>query len=122
MKMDERRKAIGAQIRAARDLKGWKQKELARRVSVEPQTVSNWERGITLPDMELLAIVARETDQEIAFFVRDAATQRAEAASVGEIADMMRKLVEDVGQLRSGQDEIGQRIGRLEARESEATG
>lgn len=122
MKMDERRKAIGAQVRAARDLKGWKQKELARRVSVEPQTVSNWERGITLPDMEILAVIARETEQEVAFFVRDPAIQKAEAASVGEIVGMVRQLLEDVRLLQVGQDEIGQRLGRLEGRESEATG
>jgi len=39
----------GKRIRALRILCGWTQQELAQRLSVTWVTVSNWERGRTIP-------------------------------------------------------------------------
>src|SRR6266496_3831390 len=36
-------------LRRTRHLKGWTQSELAERVGTDFETVSRWERGITLP-------------------------------------------------------------------------
>ena len=43
---------LGGRIREARASKGWKQRELASEVEVEPITVSRWERGATTPDID----------------------------------------------------------------------
>ena len=39
----------GAQIRAAREARGWTQEQLATAVGVGHRTVGNWERGATVP-------------------------------------------------------------------------
>ncbi|SES03284.1 helix-turn-helix domain-containing protein [Salipaludibacillus aurantiacus] len=41
---------IGEKIKERRKFKRWKQVELANRVNVSPQVISNWERGYTHPD------------------------------------------------------------------------
>jgi transcriptional regulator with XRE-family HTH domain len=74
-KLARRREIVGDRIREARERKGWLQKELAGRVHVEPQTVSNWERGVTTPDLDKLAILARELDQEVADFLVEPAVE-----------------------------------------------
>lgn len=65
------RPALGERIRAARADKGWKQKHLAAQVSVEPITVSRWERGATTPDLDVLGLVAEATGKPLSFFVDD---------------------------------------------------
>lgn len=44
--------AVGARIRCLREAAGMSQGELASRVFVSRQTVINWEKGKTLPDIE----------------------------------------------------------------------
>ncbi len=39
----------GAQIRAARERRGWTQQRLAKELGVGFRTVGNWERGETVP-------------------------------------------------------------------------
>ncbi|HET9545912.1 MAG TPA: helix-turn-helix transcriptional regulator [Gaiellaceae bacterium] len=111
---------LGERIRAARAERGWKQKHLAAEVSVEPITVSRWERGATTPDLEVLRLVAGATGKPLSFFVdegapsaqaspglADAAT-RIEAAA-GRIAEeserlavLLSELVEELRAARSG--------------------
>lgn len=52
--MDE----IGAFIQRLRKERGLTQAEIAGRLSVSPQSVSNWERGETLPDIAVLPDLA----------------------------------------------------------------
>ncbi len=49
---------IGAFIHALRREQGLTQAELGERLGVSPQSVSNWERGETLPDVSLLPDLA----------------------------------------------------------------
>lgn len=65
----ERHIELGRRIKYARDQKHWKQKELAAAVSVEPVTVSRWERGVHAPDMGTLYLIAEKTGQPLAHFV-----------------------------------------------------
>ena len=51
---------IGRRIAELRDARGWSQEELAERLHVTRQTVSNWERGKTLVDVQSLAAMADE--------------------------------------------------------------
>lgn len=66
--MAYRDREMGARIRAARLDKGWKQKELARAVNVEPTTVSRWERAANAPEMDKLLLIAGALDQPISYF------------------------------------------------------
>ena len=63
---------LGDRIREARASKGWKQRELASEVEVEPITVSRWERGATTPDLDVLRLVADATGKPLSYFVADA--------------------------------------------------
>ena len=49
---------IGEQIRKLRKKQGLTQAALAERLYVTPQAVSQWERGITIPDTDKLADIA----------------------------------------------------------------
>lgn len=49
---------IGDRIRERRKILGLTQKELARKVKVSSQVVSNWERGYTDPDHDDIARLA----------------------------------------------------------------
>ena len=73
---------LGAKIKQARAERGWKQKHLAAEVSVEPITVSRWERGATTPDLDVLGLVAEATGKPVSFFVEE--TSAAPAAGAGE--------------------------------------
>lgn len=50
---------VGERIRARREAAGLSQGDLAKQVFVARQTVSNWETGKTLPDVQSLLLLAR---------------------------------------------------------------
>ncbi len=50
--------AVGARIRSLREAAGMSQGELASRVFVSRQTVINWEKGKTLPDIESVKLLS----------------------------------------------------------------
>lgn len=117
--MAPRNPALGARIRSARADRGWKQKNLAAAVSVEPITVSRWERGATTPDLNVLGLVAEATGKPLGYFVEEQAgappspgldeavvrlEQAAESiADAGErIASLLTELRRDLEALRPG--------------------
>ena len=53
-------KQVGKRIKNARMKKNMTQLELADRVGVSYQAVSNWERGVSMPDIAKLPDIARE--------------------------------------------------------------
>src|SRR6266480_5900403 len=56
------------QLRRARHLKGWTQSELAEALDTDFETVSRWERGVTLPSTyfrEKLCHVLNRTPEEL---------------------------------------------------------
>jgi transcriptional regulator with XRE-family HTH domain len=61
---DTQPETLGQRIVAFRRLRGLTQKELARRLAVDPSTISGWERGEHQPSRHLTSIVGRvvETD------------------------------------------------------------
>jgi transcriptional regulator with XRE-family HTH domain len=63
--MDMRRHALGRRIKKARQRKGWYQRELAAAVHVQPQTISNWERGVSAPGLAYLELLARALELPI---------------------------------------------------------
>jgi transcriptional regulator with XRE-family HTH domain len=97
---------LGDRIREARASKGWKQRELASEVEVEPITVSRWERGATTPDLDVLRLVADATGKPLSYFVaadeETAATDKAvkhlerAAEKLSAQADRIERLLEEV--------------------------
>jgi len=59
---------LGERIRLARLARGWSMRELARRVGVSPQAVSNYERGGDVPSSSVLLRIAQELDKPLEFF------------------------------------------------------
>lgn len=91
-KLASRRRIVGERIKWARETKGWLQKELARRVHVEPQTVSNWERGVSTPDLDKIEVLARELEHPVAYFFADEAGS--EGASEADLATLRGELAD----------------------------
>lgn len=48
-------------IKAARESKGLSQEELAEKLNVVRQTISKWERGLSIPDADLLIALSQAT-------------------------------------------------------------
>lgn len=61
---------VGNRIREQREAKGISQDELAQKVFVSRQTVSNWERGKTLPDVQSLLLLSNLFDVSVDTLVR----------------------------------------------------
>ena len=93
---------LGDRIREARADKGWKQRELASEVEVEPITVSRWERGATTPDLDVLRLVAEATGKPLSYFV--AGEEERAAASGTDRA--VRKLEQAADRLNAEADRI----------------
>lgn len=56
---------LNENIRAARRSKGLSQEELAVRLNVVRQTVSKWERGLSVPDSEMLISVSEALETPV---------------------------------------------------------
>src|SRR5437899_5311206 len=106
--MGERRNDLGERIRAARADKGWKQKHLASRVSVEPITVSRWERGATTPDLDVLRLVADATGRPLSFFVDEGAA--AEPPPPPDLTRRVDRLEQSLGRVEEKLDALLERL------------
>ena len=83
--MSSRKAEVAARIKSARVDKGWKQKHLAAEVSVEPITVSRWERGATTPDFDALGLIAEATGKPLGYFLGQAESAAQEAPLGGAV-------------------------------------
>lgn len=97
--MTERRRALGSKIAEARKACGWKQKQLASAVHVEPMTVSRWERGQHAPDIDMLEQIAAATNRPLAFFI-DADQPTDEAGAAPQLARIEAQLEEVLARLK----------------------
>ena len=66
---------VGTRIREHREAAGLRQDQLAEICGVSRQTISNWERNKTLPDIESLKVMANELDTTIDALVSDDAPE-----------------------------------------------
>lgn len=107
---------LGGRIREARASKGWKQRELASEVEVEPITVSRWERGATTPDLDVLRLVADATGKPLSYFVAgdegEVATPAADSA-VGKLEQAAERLTAEADRIAALLDEIRAELARL---------
>jgi transcriptional regulator with XRE-family HTH domain len=98
---------LGRRIKQAREERGWKQKDLAQAVHVEPMTVSRWERGVNTPDLETLSLIAKATGKAQSFFVEERkVTQTVDqrlavmAQNQQDAVALLRELVATVDELK----------------------
>ena len=54
---------IGPRLRKYREAQNLSQKELAERIGVSNSRVSNWEKGINRPDVDILADICNALSQ-----------------------------------------------------------
>jgi putative transcriptional regulator len=61
---------LNENIKALRRTKGLSQEELAIRLNVVRQTVSKWERGLSVPDSEMLVSISEVLETPVSVFAR----------------------------------------------------
>jgi transcriptional regulator with XRE-family HTH domain len=106
---------LGDRIREARASKGWKQRELASEVEVEPITVSRWERGATTPDLDVLRLVAEATGKPLGYFVAGDEQPQAAGASGEAFQKLERaadRLAEEADRIAALLDEVRTELAR----------
>ena len=62
-------KNLADNIVTLRKKHGLSQEQFAEKISVSRQTVSNWERGIAVPDVETLNLIAKLFDTDLSAIV-----------------------------------------------------
>lgn len=72
---------LGERIREYREHAGMTQEQLAKAVFVSRQTVGNWERGVTLPDIQSLQLLAGVFDVTVDELLGGTASQLAHEAA-----------------------------------------
>jgi transcriptional regulator with XRE-family HTH domain len=107
-----RQPVLGDRIREARASKGWKQRELASQVEVEPITVSRWERGATTPDLDVLRLVAEATGKPLSYFVADDAGPAGADPAVRKLEGAAEKLSAQADRIERLLEEIRAELAR----------
>ena len=73
---------LSENLKTLRKARGLPQEELAGRLHVVRQTVSKWEKGLSVPDAELLVRLAEELDTTVTALLGPALPQAAEPDAV----------------------------------------
>ena len=73
---------LSENLKTLRKARGLSQEELAGRLHVVRQTVSKWEKGLSVPDAELLVRLAEELDTTVTALLGPALPQEAEPDAV----------------------------------------
>lgn len=79
-------------IRNLRKAKGWSQEELAIKLNVVRQTVSKWEKGLSVPDSQMLIRIADELDTTVAILLDEPPEQDESPAQNAELKEIAVKL------------------------------
>ncbi len=82
---------LSENIRNYRKAKGLSQEELASKLNVVRQTVSKWEKGLSVPDSELLIVLAEALDVSVAELLGETAAQE-EAPALQSLAAKLEVL------------------------------
>ena len=53
---------FGKRLKALREQKGISQKDFAKKINAKNTTVSNWENGLSRPDVDTVALICRALD------------------------------------------------------------
>lgn len=79
---------LNENIRAARKSRGLSQEELAIKLNVVRQTVSKWERGLSVPDSDMLVSLSDTLDAPVATLLGEAVSEPG-ADGLGALAERL---------------------------------
>lgn len=72
---------LSENIRNLRKAKGLSQEELAIKLNVVRQTISKWEKGLSVPDASMLISLAEELDTSVSILLGETVPQQGESES-----------------------------------------
>lgn len=85
---------LNENIRALRKERGLSQEELAERVNVVRQTVSKWEKGLSVPDAEMLTRLAKALETSTVTLLGEAIPESEAQETVASLAEKLARLNE----------------------------
>ena len=71
-------------LKAARKAKGYTQEELAIKLNVVRQTVSKWEKGLSVPDADILSKIADVLETEVSILLGGTIVDETDKDAVAE--------------------------------------
>lgn len=84
---------FGENLKAMRKAKGYTQQELAMKLNVVRQTVSKWEKGLSVPDAEILVEIADVLDTDVSVLL---GKEVSDEESRDEVAIQLAKISEQL--------------------------
>ena len=75
---------FGENLKAMRKAKGYMQEELAIKINVVRQTVSKWEKGLSVPDADMLSQIAEVLDTKVSVLLGGTITEETDKDAVAE--------------------------------------
>ena len=75
---------FGKNLKAMRKAKGYTQEELAIKINVVRQTVSKWEKGLSVPDADMLSQIAEVLDTKVSVLLGGTITEETDKDAVAE--------------------------------------
>ena len=90
IKTKEAQVMLNENIRNLRKAKGISQEELAIKLNVVRQTVSKWEKGLSVPDSSILVSLAEELDTSVSTLLGE--TIQEECLNKGDLKNISEKL------------------------------
>lgn len=75
---------FGENLKAMRKAKGYTQEELAIKINVVRQTVSKWEKGLSVPDADMLSQIAEVLDTKVSVLLGGTITEETDRDAVAE--------------------------------------
>lgn len=84
---------LNENIKNLRKKKGLTQEELAIRLNVVRQTVSKWEKGISVPDAEMLQKIAAELEEDVSTLLGSPVEAQ---DNTNQIAEQLAKISEQL--------------------------
>ena len=85
---------LSENIKASRKKKGLSQEELARELHIVRQTVSKWEKGLSVPDAEMLIRIAQALDTSVGALLGETQQEETEPDTIKELAAKLELLNE----------------------------
>ncbi len=79
-------------LKKIRKDKGYTQEELAKKLNVVRQTVSKWEKGLSLPDADILSKIANVLETDVNILLDDQITSTDQSEIVKQLAKINEQL------------------------------
>ena len=84
---------LSENLKAVRKAKGYTQEELAIKLNVVRQTVSKWEKGLSVPDADVLSRIADVLDTKVSVLLGGSVK---EEANTNAVAEQLAKISEQL--------------------------